>query len=147
MIIVGLIYDDYTPSVESQIARDLIAIRDAYPREEFEVQATSMGPQKLLQALGVAMVTEGEPSLYVVYKTTEFWPDHPNEDENTVICRDLYVSSVEPSLSQGVHPGYYVPTEQGRPIREQNPLHKVAPRGKGIIDPAILMLWGGPGPN
>ena len=147
MITVGLIYDAYTPAVEAQIARDLIAVRDAYPRDHFEVKASCSGPKRLLAALGVDLVIEGKPSLFVVYKTSEFWPEYPDEETHTVICRDLYVSSVEPSLSQGVQPGYHVPNQQGRPIREQNPLNRVAPKGKGVVDPAILLLWGGPGPN
>lgn len=144
MTTIGVIWDNYTSAVESQLTRDLIALKQAYPREDIACRTQNTNdPASLLKALNIELVFEGRPDLYVVYKTGEFWPEHPDENSHTVILRDLYVSQAEFQVSGEPSQSYHVPPYQGRFIREQNPLYKVGPRGKGPIDPAIILLWGG----
>lgn len=143
MELIGVIFDEYSPSVESQLTRDIIALKSAYPRSEFEVRCDTDDPETLLRAFNVDMNNKGDPSLFLVYRTTEQWPPYPDENTHTVILRDLYVTEAYPTLSGEPSVGYYVPREQGRPIRDQLPLSRMGPKGKGAVDPAILLLWGG----
>lgn len=143
MALIEVIFDQYSSQVESQLTRDIIALKNEYPREQFIVKCVSSQPRDLLNAFNVDLVHDGEPALYVVYKTTEFWPDHPTE--GSVIFRDLYVSDLDQKLDGEQHIGYYkVPERQGRPIAPQF-RRRMPPMGKGAIDPALLLLWGGPG--
>lgn len=146
MVLIGIIYDEYTPAVEAQLTRDIIALQNAHPRDEFEVQCVGDEPSmdRLLNAFNIVRVTGGKPALYVVYRTTEWWPEYPDERTATVICRDLYIEDAAPRMSGEPSVGYYVPTTQGRPIRPQNPLNRMGHKGngKGMVDPAIKLIWG-----
>lgn len=146
MISVKLIYDEYTPAVEAQITRDLIAMRKLNSKEEFAIICEHTHCERLAAAFNIPLFTQGTPNFYVVYKTTEWWPEHPDETEACVVMRDMYVSQEEISIDPDARPGYYLP-EQGRLMAPKDRLTQRGPTGKGAVDPTILMVWGGPTMN
>lgn len=143
MIAIRLIYDVYTTQVESQIARDMIALKSSYPRDTFACVCSTEQPNRVLQSFGIPIFTVGEADMVIVYKSTEFWPEHPSEEDNTVVLRDMYCGQVDVTLD-GTPRVSYVPPAQGRPTPNRVKYGQAAPVGVGYVDPALLMMWGGP---
>lgn len=143
MLAIQIIYDQYTPAVEAQITRDLIALKSTHPKSEFAVICASNDTERLLESFGIPLYPKGTSHLTLVYKVSDQWPDHPSETEATVVMRDLYVYEDTLTVDGTPTVGYYMP-EQGRSIPNQVDLVKRGPTGPGGVDPAILLLWGGP---
>ena len=142
MFAIQLAYDEYTPAVESQITRDLIALRNSAPSESFAAICDKDDATSLLDAFGIPLFPTGAADLCVVYKVGEHWPEHPSEMEVTIVERDLHVSDSSIKVNGDAPMGYYMP-QQGRPIRNQVDLSRRGPQGKGLVDPAVLLTWGG----
>lgn len=138
---IQVIFDLYQPNVEGQLIRDMIAMKNSAVRDEFVVVCHSYEPEASLRALGIDRIPEfaGEVELTIVYKTTEFWPEHPSEQTNQVVMRDLYAKKLGGQVDTQSNCGYYLP-EQGWGIRETINLNKMGPRG--LADPMVKVLWG-----
>ena len=140
MISIGIKFDTFTSAVESQLTRDLLALKTKYPKQEIAVVCATPEPQYVLEALDIALFPAGTSDLQVIYKVSEFWPEY--DDVGTVILRDLYVDTVKIVVDTQPYNGYYLP-EQSRPtaprINRTN-----GPAGRGYVDPLILQIWGGP---
>ena len=143
MLAIQIIYDQYTPAVEAQITRDLIALKSSYPRATFSVVCASEEPERLLESFGIMLYPKGTTKLTLVYKVADQWPEHPLSHETRVIMRDLYVPEEQITVDNTPRVGYHLPY-QGRDIPNQVDLIKRGPNGPGGVDPAILLLWGGP---
>lgn len=143
MISVKLIFDVYTPEVEAQITRDLIAVSNLDPKEVFSVICESDVCERLVSGFNMALFSTGTPNITIVYKTSEWWPEHPDEESNTVVMRDLYRSKEEITIDPNSRPGYYL-KDQSTLLPFKDRLAQIGPRGIGYLDPDILMTWGGP---
>jgi len=141
MFAIRLIYDTYTPAVEAQITRDLIAMKNAQPKETLAVICEMNDCEKIANVLDIALYAQGTARLNIIYKVGEQWPEHPDARDEIIIERDLYVSEEIISVDPNPSIGYYMPP-QGRIIRDQVDLSRQGPKG-GSIDPAILLTWGG----
>jgi len=114
---IGILFDEYTPQVESQILRDCMAMQHITDRDEEVVLVTdSDKPDRVLEALGMRSVpTLKLAKTWIIYKTKEMWPEAP-EWAQTEIQRDLWQSKKEMKLLQvdeAEANGYYLPP-QGR---------------------------------
>lgn len=136
---VGLVWDAYTPAVEGQVTRDLIALQNVPGSEVIVICGDEA--DRVLKALrikrGAAKALAG---LWITYRTGQdqvFAPEHAE----TVIDRDLYVAVKETELDDSPHAGYYM-KPQGRIVPPQLNLNRPPPSHTGPTDPIIQYLWG-----
>lgn len=145
---IGIVFDKYTPQVEGQITRDVIALtnlaRDRHSDEEIVIVCDSDKADRLLDALGVRRIpTLQLAPTWLVYRTNEMWPEVP-DDAKTVIKRDLFVKVKRGNLrvnNENEGNGYYLPP-QGRPRPDKINMIRPAPNGYTPTDPALIILWG-----
>lgn len=144
---IGALWNKYTPQVESQLTRDVIALLDvAYNRrrdEEIIIVSEQPIADAVLSALGVRRVPLIHLArTWIVYRTDEEWPEEPNT-ARTVIPRDLY-QRVKPgnlmALDAEHSRGYYLPP-QGRPNSNSLGLKRPAPNGYSPVNPLALLQW------
>ena len=135
MNVVSLIYDVLNSQVQGQIVRDLLALKSYDPF----VNTKDIELYGLLDALGIAK-TDQPPSLKIIYRVTNWPAPMPT---GTLVKRDLKPSPLETKIDPNPQIGYYL-TEQGRSGANltERYLNKNAPRGRGIVDPMILQVWG-----
>lgn len=135
MIYVGLVWDAYTPAVEAQITRDLIALQQ---KSEIVVISDSNEVDRALAALGIKHGIGSElVDVWIVYQTTKEKPYV--ETSKPVIDRCLYQERVENRINPKSDNGYYL-HPQGRwsqPRISQAPM----PNRNGQTDPAVIYLW------
>lgn len=138
MTSVGIIYDEMTEDVKAQITRDLIILNAEW---DFDlVDPAGKLDISILDMLGLKTTVE-LPSIYVVYKTGDEWPPSPLGVER--VERDMCPSDGSPRLDPNAHVGYHLKPQgrDGASLTERY-LHRSYPRGRGIVDPFVLMLWG-----
>lgn len=139
MKVIGLKWDVYTPSVEGQITRDLIALQSSFGK--ITVVCDGDEPNGLLSALGVQHGIGNElAAIWVVYTTQEGHQVEAPEHAKEVIKRDMFVSKTDIELDGDPHPGYYMKPQGriGKPRLSQLP----KPTHTGQTDPAVILLWG-----
>lgn len=144
---IGVVFDDYTPQVEGQLTRDVIALTQLAAKrnadEEIVIVCESDKPDRLLEALNVRRVpTLQLARTWLVYRTKEDWPEVP-DFALTVIQRDMLVKVRRNTLrvnSEQESDGYYLPP-QGRPRPDKISMMRPAPNGYSPVDPALIMLW------
>ncbi len=138
---VGLKWDAYTPGVEGQITRDLIALQSQGPQgTDLSVACADDSASRLLNALGIQRGEAKEARLWITYRTEEPLVQAP-EHASTVIERDLYVAVNNQTIDTEAHPGYYM-QPQGRVIPQNYMLNKPMPNPNGRCDPMVILLWG-----
>lgn len=136
--LVGLLYDENTNAIQSQVARDIMALAIDHPNME----VLSSDFDWLVEGLGVKVVAAGTPSLYIRYKTGKDWP--PKPDTGIVVDRDLVPEKSETLLHQDDQAVGYFLKPQGRDGRNLTNLYlnRIGPKTRGIVDPLLVMLWG-----
>jgi hypothetical protein len=143
-VYIGVIWDEYTPQIESQILRDCMAMQHITDRDEELVLVTqSDRPDNVLSALGMRSVpTLKLATTWIVYKVGEQWPKTP-EWAKTEIQRDLYQPKKDLKLLQVDEEeanGYYLPP-QGRLSPDTLSLERPAPNGYIPVDPSLIAIW------
>ncbi len=138
---VGLWWDDYTPAVEGQVVRDIIALQSQGP-QKMQIMAICRddSADRTLDALGVKRgVTHALASLWIAYKTGPEEVEVPEHAE-TVIVRDLFVDRKENLLDPTPRPGYFM-APQGRVKGPSSIYTKPMPTHSGPTDPMVILLW------
>lgn len=142
--VIGLMWDHFTPQVEGQIIRDVIAIQNQPSTRELSVYYEGNEPklESALQTLGVNRAPSKElATLWVLYQTGPdllVAPDHARE----VVTRDLQVRLKSPNLNTDEHSGFYL-APQGRNISPTLDLNRPMPAWYPGGPPAnIVWLWG-----
>lgn len=135
---VGIVYDSMTPAVKTQVVRDFIMLASEFSDLACYDVSGKMDTSYLDQ-LGVPLTTV-PPVLYVVYKTGDGWPETPPGVPR--VERDLKPSTISQQLSGEPSVGYFLPP-QGRngPNLTERYLNRSAPKGKGVVNPLVLLLW------
>lgn len=136
--VVGLIYGEMNEDVKAQITRDLIILNADW---DFDlVDPAGKLDIGLLDMLNIKTTVE-LPTIYLVYKTGEKWPDSPLGVQR--VERDMCPSNANTGLDPSERVGYYLKPQgrDGANLTERY-LHRSYPRGRGIVDPFVLMLWG-----
>lgn len=141
--VIGLMWDHFTPQVEGQVIRDLLAVQAQPACSELAVYYKGTNP-----ALDVTLRTMGIQrsdmavlaTLWVLYQTGVeplVAPEHAKE----VVMRDLQVRLREPNLDTGAHSGFYL-APQGRNISPTLDLNRPMPGWYPGGPPAnIVWLW------
>lgn len=140
----GVLYDNYTPAVESQMLRDCLIMMNVarHKYRNLIIVCPDPSPDRMLAALGLER--ESDPSRtqdWISYRTEEDWPQTPPGARN-VIQRDLYLPKPNGPTMQVVDNdnGYYLPP-QGRLSPDTISLLRPAPNGYAYAPPEMLMLW------
>lgn len=135
---VGIIYDQMTDSVKTQIVRDFLMLSGEFSDLAYHDPAGSLD-KTYMDELGIP-ATDDPPVLYVVYKTEDAWPKTPPNVPR--VERDLKPANAGTSLSGEPAPGYYLKPQgrSGANLTERY-LNRSAPRGKGVVNPLVLLLW------
>lgn len=138
---VGLVWDEYTPQVEGQITRDLIALQTQGPQGCDLLVVCGPEANKVLSGLGLRNAAVAAIArLWITYQTKAEEVLAPEHAE-TVIKRDLFVLQSTIRLDPNECPGYYM-KPQGRIIPPSVNINKVMPNHVGTTDPMIVYLWG-----
>lgn len=138
----GILYDKYTPPIESQITKDLIAFKYYYGNDITVCTKNPNDIARALAALRIKVISDiSLPKVFIVYKTGEEFPETPDNCQE-IIERDFYVDKANIELtSDPENDGYFLP-EYGKPyISNMSRLH-YRPNGYVPIDPSIRLLWG-----
>lgn len=126
-------------SVLAQVTRDLIVLA-----VEFGVDIND--PQNLIEDSMLSSLkinrTTAPADLILVYKIGDEWPEVPTTDA-LVVKRDLKPSEAEIRIDGEPSVGFYLP-EKGYwgPNRTLQMLNRAYPRGNGIANPLVTLLWG-----
>lgn len=136
---VGIVYDKMNDNVEAQVTRDFLLLSGeftglAYFDPKGEVSA------EIMYELGIPK-TEVPPILYVVYKTGDEWPSTDPSIQR--VERDLKPEVNGPRLNPEPRIGYFLKPQgrSGANLTERY-LNRSYPRGRGVIDPLMLLIWG-----
>jgi hypothetical protein len=141
----GVIFDAYTPAVESQMLRDVMSLQRVAQncKRELVVVCESDKPDRMLSAIGCRRVpTTQLTKSWIMYKTKQDWLAEP-EDSEVVIPRDLYVPVKRGKLrvlDESHSNGYYLPP-QGRLSPDTISLLRPAPNGYVMCDPWLVLNW------
>lgn len=141
---VGLAWDDYTPAVEAQVCRDVIALQNDSRVKDLVVISASDRADRVLTALGVRRL----PMLslardWVAYRTKpetqnyEIIPEHVDND--CIVDRNLFTTNIGPNIDGESRNGYAL-KPQGRPIPNQLNMHKPPPNAYPPMDPSFSLL-------
>lgn len=149
---VGLVWDEYSPSVEGQLTRDLIALQNASSVHGVEIQVVSShhNADRLLRSLGINRLSElvggeGElesPDLYLIYQVRDKPVSAPFHSTRT-IRRVLYRGTSHSNKLLEDH------RWNGMPLKEQdrgfyNSQFRRAPPPNNqwsTLDPLVTMVW------
>lgn len=139
-VYLGVLAKVYTPQVEGQLTRDVIASTTKLKRgEQLCVCCEHPEAQRMLASLGARYSPIlALPTTFLKYRIDEQWPDEP-ENAQTVIERDLWVKPGEGKLHTGERPAYYLPP-QGRLAPDSIGLKRPAPNGYAPVDPQFVLL-------
>lgn len=135
---IGLRWGTYTPAVEGQITRDLIALQSSFGK--IIVIYDGDEPNGLVSALGLKSGIGDElADTWIVYTTEEGNQVEAPEHAKEVIKRDMFVEKTAIDIDGEPHPGYYMKPQGriGKPRLSQLP----KPTHTGQTDPAVILLW------
>jgi len=135
---VGIVYEKMDSSIELQVLRDLTTLAAKWP-----IAVNDKGGDlnlELLRLSGIEL-TRDDPVLYIAYKTGDEWPYTPTDVQS--VRRDLQIPEATLRLDPNAQVGYYL-RPQGRDGANLTELYlnRTAPRGNGLSDAMVVLLWG-----
>jgi hypothetical protein len=143
--VMGLMWDHFTPQVQAQIVKDLIAIKNQPESRNLTVYYEKDAPE--LKSLLVSMGIHRTPAkvlagLWVLYQTGPNPLEAPDTAKEVVV-RDMQVHVKDPDvLDTGEQSGFYL-APQGRNISPTLDLNRPMPAWyPGGPTPDIVYLWG-----
>jgi hypothetical protein len=143
--VMGLLWDHWTPQVQAQVVKDLIAIKDQPKVSSLAVYYEGDDPQvnSILNALQVARCpAKALAGLWILYQTGVHPLEAP-EHAAEVVERDMQIRSADADvLDTGEHSGFYL-APQGRNISPTLDLNRPMPAwypGGPTAD--LVWLWG-----
>lgn len=137
----GINWDAYTPAVEGQIIRDVLALKSTCRDEMCAVVPQSEQVAKLMRTLQVKpiLAPASLAKLWILYQTTETQIDPPAHAVE-IITRKLFQKLSKGGLNTNVRVGYYLP-RMDRAGPSSSILTKPAPTNVGFTDPYIIQRW------
>lgn len=137
----GVTWDFYTPAVEGQLVKDIIAMTQAKVKCTLKVACIHSQADRVFKSFGIERIgAETLATLWITYQTEEE-PVHAPDHAHIVVERNLYQPKSNGYINM-VHndKGYYLPP-QGRIGPDSINMYRPAPNGYAPIDPALIMLW------
>lgn len=143
-MIVGILYDQYSPIVEAQIIVDFLALAN-----EGTVHAVAVDNQarKALEQIGIDLILDIKLAQVILrYKAGDDYPQLPEGvviDDERIFDRDFQKTfSKSPALDLGKHTTPSL-KEGGYPyVSNINYLRSIVPNGPISVDPTIIWLFG-----
>jgi hypothetical protein len=141
----GVVFDAYTPQVESQMMRDVMALQRVAQnsKRELVIVCQSDRPDRMLSGIGCRRVPTAKLTRsWIMYKTKQDWMEEP-ENSEVIVPRDLYqpVKRGKLRVLDDSHSnGYYLPP-QGRLSPDTISLLRPAPNGYVMVDPWLVLNW------
>lgn len=143
--VIGFLWDDYTPQVESQMARDLIALNRAVTRYPGSVMRVCAGPEahRLIASLNLSLAdNDQQAKIWRTYSTMGRRLRAPDWATTVVSCDLTVRRSDSNKLERGPHSPYGL-KEFGR-MDGYDPFRRRPPQTKwATSDPLVTMIWGG----
>lgn len=142
--VIGVAWDLYTPAVEAQMAKDLIALKAeaTVQRARLIVATEHVDADHILKALGIERINSMTPASIVRAYKVHSSPEVDVHHEVEIIECDLSVQKAQPNLYPEETPGYEL-KRGDQPIAPTVDPDKPAPVVRqGQIDPAKLFIWG-----
>ena len=139
MHVVTFACDQYTENVEVQLTRDLMILLGEWDLALWDPK--KVFSESILQQLGIRRAGGSNIALCISYKTGDEWPETPTDVP--VVERDLKPNDRGGMLDSREHVGFYL-TPQGKGVtnRAEFYLNRAHPRGKGVANPLVTLLWG-----
>ena len=136
---VGIVYDQMNDNVEAQVTRDFLLLSGEFKDLAYFDQKGEVSTE-IMYELGIPK-TDVPPILYVVYKTTDEWPQTDPSVQR--VERDLKPEVNGPRLDADPRIGYFLKPQgrSGANLTERY-LNRSYPRGRGVINPLMLLIWG-----
>ena len=141
-VYVGLAWDEYTPAVQAQLVRDVMALKEKtnkWPGSKLVVVSPKPDADAVLVQLGVPRVpNRALATFWRVYEVlTE--PDLPDNAETISICKVTQKTTPAPlRLNRW---GGFMLQEQGRPYGDTSLINRPAPNGYAPVSPALVSIW------
>ena len=135
--VIGILFDELGSQIQCQIVRDLMILKGKW--EDIELNSQDLTTISIAQSLDIP-ITSQPPIMYIVYRVKD-WPRVPAGVKR--VNRDLKVTEADIGLDPNPKIGYYLP-QQGRDGANltERYLNRNAPRGKGLVDPMLMLIWG-----
>jgi hypothetical protein len=135
---VTFVANEYTPEVEAQLVRDLMLLSGRWDvaliDEKHEFSDEILNLLELHRAAG-------KPDFCLLYKTTDEWPEAP--DGCPVFERDLCPTEEDKRIHLDPKVGFYLrPQGKGVTNRTEFYLNRARPRGQGVVNPLVTLLFG-----
>ena len=135
----GVLYLAYTPAVEAQLVRDIIAMQSSM-NQDLVCCCAKDDADRVLQSFNIRRLpADTIAKLWIVYKTNIDDAISTPEFAETTITRDLFLTSSSNSLQiRDNDSGYFLP-EPGRAAPARN--FVMPTQNTPTTDPAVLFLW------
>ncbi len=147
---VGLMWDAFTPQVQGQMTKDLIALKDQPQANDLNVFYAPRRPEidAVIKSIGATPIDfDSLPTLWITYQTG---PNElePPENAKEVVHRDMQVKFGRTDyLDPNAKNGHYL-APQGRNIHPTIDLNRPMPGWyPGGPTPSIVLLWGSTKPT
>ena len=139
MYVITFACDDYTENVEVQLTRGLMVLLGKWKLALWDPK--KLFKDEILEQLGVPRAGGSDIKLCISYKTRDTWPETPTDVP--VVERDLKPNTRGGMLDTNEHVGFYL-TPQGKGVtnRTEFYLNRAHPRGQGVVNPMVTLLWG-----
>jgi hypothetical protein len=137
----GVKWDSYTPQVEAQLTKDLIAMSTQARGLNFVMVCDSNEADRLLISMRVKRITASTfATMWIMYRTQEESHIEIPEHAVTILERDMSMDVAAPVIDPGTHSGYAL-TPQGRVAPDRIGINRPAPNSSAKPDYALIMLW------
>lgn len=142
---IGIVYDHWTPQVQTQVIKDLIAIMNQPNARDLRVYCESTDPalDMTIGSVGAQRAPlKALATLWIVYQTGNEVLEVPEHAEE-IIERDLRIGVADPDiLDTDEKSGFYL-APQGRNIAPTLDINRPMPAHQpGGTDPMVIWLWG-----
>ena len=138
MVNVTFVTDEFTQDVEAQLVRDLMLLKGRW--DITFVDPSNSLPDEILNLIEVQKGA-GTPDFCLRYKTGEEWPEV--HGDIPVFERDLCPTEEDRKLHLEPRVGFYLrPQGKGVTNRTELYLNRARPRGQGVVNPLVTLMWG-----
>lgn len=139
----GVQWDKYTPQVEAQLTKDMIAMLDQAQKMRLKlvIVTESNEADRVLLVLGVKRIPLSTfATMWILYRTIKDSAIPVPEHAINVLVREMYVTVAPPVLDDGRHAPYAL-QPQGRVAPPRLGVNRPAPNSTAKPDYALILLW------
>ena len=139
----GVKWDKYTPQVEAQLTKDLIAMVDQAQTLKLNLVAVceSSEADRVFLSMNVRRLPLSTfATMWLLYKTHRDSDVEMPEHAKRVLIREMFTTVAPPTIDTGRHSGYSL-APQGRVAPPRIGVNRPAPNSTAKPDYALILLW------